>query len=165
MTGSGSISHNPIVLTDEVAASIKASLGERTMSGFVTDVLKLFANHDICSSLQWSISDKGTVVFNTNANDLFAWGSADGEDVTPENLPLLEQAINECLARDAITGAIYGCDLFAARVRKMRPQGAAYPDERSLWPLFDACGPERKTGLGNPYKPGERKPRTVASAG
>lgn len=50
------------------------------------------------------------------------------------------------------------CDLFAARVRGMRPQGAAYtfyPPE--TWPLFDACGPEREIGFGNPYRPGEYK--------
>lgn len=54
---------------------------------------------------------------------------------------------------------IRGCvsDLFAARSRKMRPQGAAYkvryPEE--LWGLFNAAGPEREVGLGNPRKPGE----------
>lgn len=49
-------------------------------------------------------------------------------------------------------------DLFCARVRGERPQGACYsryPQE--LWPLFDAVGPERETGLGNPFKPGEYK--------
>lgn len=48
-------------------------------------------------------------------------------------------------------------DLFCARVRGERPQGAAYkvryPEE--LWPLFDAAGPEREVGFGNPRKPGE----------
>lgn len=47
-------------------------------------------------------------------------------------------------------------DLFAARVRNLRPQGACYsryPEE--LWPLFNEAGPERETGFGNPYKPGE----------
>lgn len=47
-------------------------------------------------------------------------------------------------------------DLYAARVREMRPQGACYsryPEE--AWPLFHAAGPEREVGHGNPYRPGE----------
>jgi hypothetical protein len=48
-------------------------------------------------------------------------------------------------------------DLFVARVRNMRPQGAAYkvryPEE--IWGLFNAAGPEREVGLGNPRHPGE----------
>jgi hypothetical protein len=47
-------------------------------------------------------------------------------------------------------------ELFAARVRGVRPQGASYSlYPRATWPLFDACGPKRETGLGNPYEPGE----------
>lgn len=43
-------------------------------------------------------------------------------------------------------------ELFAARVRGMRPQGACYKGyPKDLWPLFDACGPERETGMGNPH--------------
>ena len=39
---------------------------------------------------------------------------------------------------------MYGTELFSARVRKMRPQGASYKlYPKELWPLFDACGPER----------------------
>ncbi|UVG35196.1 hypothetical protein SEA_CECE_190 [Microbacterium phage Cece] len=57
-------------------------------------------------------------------------------------------------ARQGVEAALG--DLFAARVRKLRPQGACYsryPEE--LWPLFNEAGPERETGFGNPYKPGE----------
>lgn len=48
-------------------------------------------------------------------------------------------------------------DLFAARVRSMRPQGAAYKVryDKSIWPLFDACGPEREIGMGNPRAIGD----------
>jgi hypothetical protein len=46
---------------------------------------------------------------------------------------------------------VWGCDLFVCRERKMRPQGAVYPEDRRFWPLFDACGPEREVGLGNPH--------------
>jgi hypothetical protein len=52
-----------------------------------------------------------------------------------------------------------GAELFCARVRKMRPQGAwyAYCPEAE-WPLFDACGPERGVDAGNPYAQGTYKP-------
>jgi hypothetical protein len=48
-------------------------------------------------------------------------------------------------------------DLFAARVRKMRPQGAAYKVryDESIWHLFNECGPEREVGNGNPREPGQ----------
>lgn len=32
----------------------------------------------------------------------------------------------------------------------MRPQGAAYTKDKRVIPLFDACGPARETGFGNP---------------
>ena len=46
----------------------------------------------------------------------------------------------------------------------MRPQGAYYPEsDPETWPLFDDCGPEREVGLGNPYRPGERKKLKVSN--
>lgn len=52
----------------------------------------------------------------------------------------------------------YALDLYSCRIEGMRPQGAVYRhNKKELWPLFDACGPEREVGLGNPYKPGEYK--------
>jgi hypothetical protein len=98
-------------------------------------------------------SDGQQIHAAVNVSDVFAWGCADAEDVTPETLPLLEQA---CLDLRAIgrSEVVYTADLYAARVRGMRPQGAAYPKERAATQaLFDACGPEREIGLGNPRKP------------
>lgn len=81
-------------------------------------------------------------------NDVFFWGSADGETVTADNIETLEQAMKD--------GGRDGAWLFVARVRGERPQGAAYSYiEAERWPLFDAAGPERETGMGNPCKPGE----------
>jgi len=28
--------------------------------------------------------------------------------------------------------------------------------EKELWPLLDACGPEREVGFGNPKSPGDK---------
>lgn len=131
---------------------------QRTASNFVMEVLGFIADEDLHDMLWWRTDGEyAPVTFWINCNDLFAWGFADAEDLTPESLPVLKQAVADCKEIDSVCGSITGCELFACRMRKMRPQGAAYPEERELWPLFDVCGPERETGLGNPYKPGEYK--------
>lgn len=92
--------------------------------------------------------DDGECFLSINCNDVFFWGCADGEGVTLDELPSLQ----ECLALDPKTGAM----LWIARKRKERPQGAVYTYiDRSVWPLFHEAGPEREIGLGNPYAPGE----------
>lgn len=91
-------------------------------------------------------TDSGWMVL---CNDLFSWGCGDAEPLTEDNVLDLSNALEDCEKlghRDA------GYDLFVCRIRGERPQGAAYPKAPELWPLFDACGPERKTGLGNPRK-------------
>lgn len=126
------------------------------MSEFVMQILEFFAKEDIRDMLYWRTDGEyAPITFYIITNDLMYWGCADAEAVNAETLPILKQAISDCKAIDPVLGAIEGCNLFACRVRKMRPQGAAYPDERGLWPLFDACGPEREVGLGNPYRPGK----------
>lgn len=82
-----------------------------------------------------------------NCSDLFWWGVSDAEEITADNVSVLEQALADVKAASAgvdrpkITLA---GDLFCCRVRGMRPQKPVYktiPDY--LKPLFDACGPER----------------------
>jgi len=79
-----------------------------------------------------------------SCNDLFYWGCADAEEIeTEEDLDLFIQTFKDC--KD-ICG-----ELYCARKRKMRPQGAYYkyiPDE--FKETFNACGPEREIDLGNP---------------
>lgn len=123
---------------------------------FTAQVLQLVAKYDIHDSIFWNSSLK----FFVNVNDVFAWGTADLQEVTAENIDALEQAIIDCEKLSDV-GEVYGGWLFAARIRKVRPQGASYPEERELWPLFDACGPEREVGFGNPCRPGEYKSGSV----
>lgn len=65
-----------------------------------------------------------------------------------------------------VTAPLYARDvanLFACKVMRMRPQGAAYsyiPED--LWDLFDEAGPERAVGFGNPSAPGEYRKTTAA---
>lgn len=109
-----------------------------------------------------------------DCSDTFSWGCADAEEVTEDNIHILEETMEELSPYydkfieewdsskvdmketakwQKVDVAL--SDLFCARVRKLRPQGACYkryPEE--LWPLFNAAGPERETGYGNPYAPG-----------
>lgn len=118
---------------------------------FMVDLLAFTAEHDIFP--MWNKTDGfPPIAFFINTNDLFAWGCADCEPVTAETFPALKQAVEECRAIvPTWQGAQDGCALYACRRRRQRPQGAMYPEPAALWPLFDACGPERPVGLGNPY--------------
>lgn len=125
-------------------------------------VLELFA-FDNCNELFWRCDDEyAPLMISVLCNDVFAWGTADCEEITPADLPMLAQAFAD--AREA-TGDRWesGGNLYCARKRKERPQGAYYryiPDP--LKPLFDAAGPERSTGLLNPLKPVGSQQRTGA---
>lgn len=154
----GSVEHQREWITryDNILACLRAGQGEA--ADFTRRVLNLFSDHDIHSLLFW----KSDGYFGMNVNDVFFWGAADLEQVTPENIDELERAIQDCIAIDDCAET-EGCLLFAARQRNARPQGAAYPENRALWPLFDAAGPERETGFGNPYKPGDYKHRATPS--
>lgn len=98
-------------------------------------------------------------------SDTFFWGSADAEEVTAETLPVLEQVVADLAPLRAAANAAgeakrarffeYAVsDLYASRIRGMRPQGAVYTRRYSsipeVWPMFDAAGPEREVGFGNP---------------
>ena len=130
---------------------------------FVTAVLAL-ADSDGGTTKLWDnifvIVRDGEVTFMVNCNDLFWWATADGEYITPDNLPILLKAVQDVRAALGVPSEPGGADrerwerwydapsfageLFAARVREMRPQRPcykSYPPE--LVPLFDACGPER----------------------
>lgn len=120
-------------------------------------VLQILAQWDEYDGLFWRFVD-GEIKMFVICNDQFSWGAADLERITPDNVEQLATAYQDCHDADpANFGEVYGQLLFCARSRGMRPQGAAYPEDRRLWPLFDACGPERQKGIGNPYAPGERE--------
>lgn len=119
---------------------------------------------DNCDDVWWRTDGKyAPVTFMVNCNDLFAWGCADCETLTAENIELLEQSYKDAAAVSE-HGEIYGALLFCCRSRQMRPQGACYSHfPKELWPLLDKCGEERETGFGNPYKPGEYKSQNASS--
>lgn len=98
---------------------------------------------DLCDSLGWRTDGEwAPLTLWVNVNDVFVWASSDTENITPENIGDLERAIADL--RAAVPDpyeVIHAPALFAARLRKRRPQGPAYPENRALWALFDACGP------------------------
>lgn len=137
-----------------------ASLSPSDLLGFILRVLHIVDSAEGHDWLQWRCDGEyGPVTFFATCSDCFVWGSADAEDITPENVDILAQAVADCRRADPVYGTIYAAELFAARMRKMRPQGASYDDRNKfMWPLYDACGPKRETGLGNPTPhPEDRK--------
>lgn len=129
---------------------------------FIRRVLGVFNGFDGPNgeSLWWRTDGEyAPVTFFANCNDLFVWGSADSEPITPETIDVLEQSLRDLQAvaeakanpRDELNAIVYTPDLYVARVRGMRPQGACYKYfPKGTWPLFDACGPEREVDFHNP---------------
>lgn len=106
---------------------------------FVKDLLVLVSKHDVMDELIWDTD----LTFYVNCNDVFFWGVADGEDVTKETLPILEQSLEDA--------GLDGMTLYCARIRGMRPQGAMYKHlDKQNWGLFDSCGDEREVDFLNP---------------
>ena len=123
---------------------------------FLESVLRIFDPARPYGDLSESIlmlSRGGQTTFIVNANDLFAWATADGVEITPENLPMLWQALadvrialkappHEPSASVSVWHAwydagSYAAALFCCRVRRQPPQ-AAYLDTlpSALRPLF-----------------------------
>ena len=122
----------------------------------ITKLFQIFEDFDDAKCL-WVGVENSSPVFSFLCNDEFFWGCSDGEHISPNDLPMLRQAYEDARAAKE-SAKFYGPTLFICRKRGMRPQGACYPDlVPELWPLLDACGPEREVGLGNPYRPGELK--------
>jgi hypothetical protein len=107
---------------------------------FIRSILKLIAEHELWDGdIFWDESLNFTVL----CNDAFYWGSADAEELTQDSFNDLEKSI--------VDAGDDGCLLYCARRRGMRPQGAMYEYlDKNSWTLFDACGPEREVGIGNP---------------
>jgi hypothetical protein len=107
---------------------------------------------DFDSAIMWQTKGKyAPISFFVDCSDVFVWGCADFEPLPENRIDAFEQAYADVEA----TGTDqrwYGGYLFCCRMRGQRPQGAAYPKDPRLWPLFDACGPEREPGFGNPRR-------------
>lgn len=116
----------------------------------VLTILKAVQELDSYDQLFWRTDGEfAPVTFWLNVNDVFWWGTSDVEKLAAEDVPALLEA-----AKDLGDYGYLAPELYAARRRKLRPQGAMYKYlPKSTWKLFDACGPERKIGPGNTPKP------------
>ena len=116
---------------------------------FFLRVFRVFSETNCGNEMLWWRTDTtyAPVTFMVNCSDTFFWATADNEHLTPENIGVLEQAVADCNAVPSEykhLARIYASTLFCARVRGMRPMRLAYPKDRpEIWPLYDACGPER----------------------
>lgn len=125
---------------------VDAEFVMRVMRGFA-----MFPN-DLCDVLTWRTDGEyAPITFLVDCSDEFAWGGSDCEPLTDgADLDALEAALAEVAAVEPRYPG-YGTTLWVARKRGTRPQGATYPSSApGVWPLFDACGPKREVGSGNP---------------
>lgn len=118
----------------------------------VFEVMKALDEIEKYDELYWRAQPDGSIHMYINCSDLFIWACADGEPIGPETLPVLKQAYKD-LEATGNCNEVYADMLYCARMREFRPQHACYPKEApEVWALFDAAGPEREPGLGNPHK-------------
>lgn len=127
---------------------------------FILRVMQIFSlsHADAYGDLFWRV-DKNDLGMDelklyANVSDVFFWGASDVEQITPDRLSALEGAYADL---KAVQAEEFTAELYAARMRRMRPQGAAYPGSsheswRKVAALYDACGPERGIDVGNPKK-------------
>lgn len=130
-------------------AAVTAHVTDRPADAMDLDaLLRLFAFDDT-EALWWRGKDGaqvGPLEFYVPVNDVFFWGSSDLELITASDVADLAIARTDC-------GDHFGYwpTLWACRKRGMRPQGAQYDYlPKHLWPLFNACGPEREIDAANP---------------
>lgn len=118
---------------------------------YIKRVLKIATEFDtVHYRLDWYFDNDFRVSFCVRCNDLFWWGTADVEDILPEDVDFFEQTMRD--AREMGMFGVEGVFLYCARKRNMRPQTAAFRKIKKIfWDLFLACGPERKQDVGNPY--------------
>jgi hypothetical protein len=128
-------------------------------STYVLPILEVFASEGLNSALFWRVDgDYAPITFMIDCSDTFWWGAADVETIHPEDLPALRQAFVD--VSEIAEGPIWWAELFCARLRGLRPQGSMYEDlSNDMADLFDACGPERMTGVSNPF-PQPKRTRT-----
>lgn len=99
-------------------------------------ILAVFAKADDYETLYWKVEGDQIRLW-VNCSDWFFWATADMEEVTPEDVPALEQALDDLLR---IKAPEYLGELYASRKRRLRPQGPCYKDmPEAVKPLFDAC--------------------------
>lgn len=108
---------------------------------FVRDVLREYSERADCTdALYWRVYGD-EIRLLAQCSDTFYWGTADCEQIDPEDLPLLRQCVDDLIKADA---EYYVSELFAARKRGMRPQRPVLRKmPKDVLRLFLKAGPRR----------------------
>lgn len=117
---------------------------ERALAFFMR-VMKIFDDIDGKDALWWNTSSPyAPLQFSVMCSDTFDWATDDSEDLTPDNIGLLEQAIADVkpLGYDMGEGVHWGLMLFCARARGRRPMPQMRIPE-NLQVFFNEAGPPR----------------------
>lgn len=114
---------------------------------YMIEVLRIFRELDIEDELYWRFGKNGEPIFWVLCSDFFMWGCADGEDITPDDIPLLKQCIEDLKVTEAQTWQLDVGLLFAARKRSMRPM--------RLW--------LKRLRYGDYHDPDRRTPEKIAA--
>lgn len=111
------------------------------------EVFALFAEaEDFENGVFWRVdikpgADRDMKLF-AECSDLFFWATADAEEITVDDIPLLARTLLDLKLLDAEYELGH---LFAARKRKLRPQKPCYKDmEAGIVALYDACCTEQE---------------------
>src|SRR5436189_90189 len=102
-----------------------------TNTDFCMRVLRLATRFDVHDDLEWSVGEGGAFLQPIDGNyssdkplfpyilcnDIFMH-AADGEEITPENIDLLEKSLKDT---EHFPDFYHGTQLFVSRVRRMRP--------------------------------------------
>lgn len=82
--------------------------------------------------------------FYALCNTFFYWATADMEEITPNDLDLLEECLHDLRKACPDDGGVWLTELYVCRKRKLRPlQGWFSPMTDAIRALFLASGPER----------------------
>jgi hypothetical protein len=115
----------------------------------VRKVVESLYRKDVWGDVLWS-ADENEVECSFIVNDMFWWGTADGETVEASDLELLDECYSQ-LRAIGVGETVYLGTLYAARKRGIRPQGAAYARiSKEVCVLFNLCGDHRPADFGNP---------------
>ena len=108
----------------------------------VLDVLQFDNTDDLWWRRSSEDAKSGHIKFFVKCSDTFYLASADLEEITPENIDLLEQTFADVIAVSKL-GDCYASILWVARVRKQKPlalwmeRNLSDPELSGLRPLFD----------------------------
>lgn len=122
---------------------------------FVLELLALTDRMGCHEELLWhrnrdhkTVGDE-PIKFMMDCSDTFDWGSADGEPINIERMPLFRQAVEDVSqaigGRDAEQGW-YVTVVYCGRIKGRKPIHQYYRKEcQHLWPLFDSCADAQQT--------------------